>query len=74
MASTTRQQTIATTPGDEAEARAVGLDRAPRTELGQLIVAARRAFLDSHGRFLTREELEREIAERRGGVVANDEA
>lgn len=40
----------------------------PKTELGRFALAARREFLAANGRFLTREELEREIAERRGGI------
>lgn len=56
-----------------AEASAVGLDHAPRTELGRLLLGARREFLAVNGRCLSREELERELAERRGGIAASDE-
>ena len=50
----------------------VDLGYVPRTELGRLALAARREFLAANGRFLTRVELEREIAERRGGTHLHD--
>ena len=57
-----------------AAAAAVGFDRVPHTPLGRKLLAARLEFLRTNGRFLTDEELEREIAERRGGVyLADDE-
>lgn len=43
----------------------------PRTELGRLLLAARRAYFEAEGRFLTREELERELAELRGDDPAD---
>lgn len=60
------------TPEDLAAAAEVGFDRVPRTPLGRSLMAARREFLAANGRFLTDEELEREIAERRGGVYGNE--
>jgi hypothetical protein len=38
------------------------------THLGRLAIAARREYFAAGGRVLTDEELEREIAERRGGT------
>ncbi len=40
----------------------------PRTEFGRLALAAGREFFARHGRFLSMEEIEREVAERRGGT------
>lgn len=59
---------------DEAEeAIDLGQDGAPRTELGRLLLAARREFAAAEGRFLDRDELDRELAERRGGASADGE-
>ena len=61
-------------PSDDLMSAAqVGFHRVPRTSLGRALLAARREFLASEGRFLGWEELEREIAERRGGVHAGDD-
>ncbi len=74
MASTAERRSTALPPRDlEAEA-AVGLERVRHTEFGRLLIAARREFLEAEGQFLSREELEQEIAKRRGGVSWNDEA
>jgi hypothetical protein len=54
--------------GEPVESVDPGLGRPPRTELGRLLLAARREFLESEGRFLDRDEFERELAERRGGA------
>jgi hypothetical protein len=53
--------------GDEA-AIDVGSSNARRTELGRLLVAARREYLAAEGHFLDRRELARELRERRGGA------
>ena len=45
----------------------------PQTELGRLLLAARREFVAAEGRFLNRDELDRELAERRGGASADGE-
>jgi hypothetical protein len=59
---------------DEAEmAIDLGQDGSPRTELGRLLLAARREFVAAEGRFLNRDELDRELAERRGGASADGE-
>lgn len=62
------------TAGDEGPEDPAGFGYEPRTELGRLILAARREFLAANGRFLTREELEQELAERRGGSHRSDDA
>ena len=73
MANTAERRSIALPPRDfEAEAT-VGLEQIRHTEVGRLLIAARREFLEAEGHFLSREELEREIAERRGGVSWDDE-
>jgi hypothetical protein len=46
----------------------LGLGRAPKTELGRLLLAARREFFAREGRFLDRDEIEREVRERRGDL------
>jgi hypothetical protein len=53
------------------ESADVDLGITPRTELGRLLLAARRAYFEAEGRFLTREELERELAELRGDDPAD---
>jgi hypothetical protein len=49
----------------------LGLGRSPKTELGQLLLAARREFFAREGRFLDRDEIERELHERRGDWSEN---
>lgn len=49
------------------------LDYVPRTELGQLALAARREYIAAGGSFLSRDEIEREVAERRGGTYLLDD-
>ena len=61
------------TPDEAEEAITLGLADAPKTELGRLLIAARREFFAREGRFLNRDELEREVAERRGGAFAGGE-
>jgi|GEM_PF-7071198 len=39
----------------------------PRTELGRIFIEARREYLLSGGRLLTRKEIQREVLERRAG-------
>ena len=56
------------------EAISLGQRRTPRTDLGQLLLAARREFFAAEGRFLDRDELATEIAERRGGTAADGDA
>ena len=51
----------------------LGQDGSPRTELGRLLLAARREFVAAEGRFLNRDALDRELAERRGGASADGE-
>ena len=56
-------------PTDEDEVAAaieLGREGMTKTELGRLVIAARREFLLAERRFLDRDELEREMAERRG--------
>ena len=73
MANTAERNAATLAPADlEAEA-ARGLEEVRHTELGRLLIAARREFLEAEGRFLTPEDLEREVAERRGGVSWDDE-
>ena len=59
--------------GEAEEAIDLGQDGSPRTELGRLLLAARREFVVAEGQFLNRDELDRELAERRGGVSADGE-
>ena len=73
MANTAKRRLAAMTPAELEAAAAEGLDRVRDTELGRLLIAARAEFLREEGRFLTREELEQEIAERKGGVSWDDE-
>lgn len=55
------------------EATGVWAGPPPDTELGQLLLAARREYFAAEGRFLNREELAQELAERRGVSVADEE-
>ncbi|MGH8573787.1 MAG: hypothetical protein ACREX8_14615, partial [Gammaproteobacteria bacterium] len=55
------------------EAIALDQDDAPQTELARLLLAARREYLAIEGRFLDGHELDRELAERRGGAAVADE-
>ncbi len=48
-------------------------DSIPQTELGLLLKAARAEIIASGQALLTREDLEREIAERRGGYDGRGE-
>lgn len=73
MANTAEPNTTIVAPGNVEDEAARGLEDVCHTELGRLLIAARREFLEAEGRFLTSEELEREIAERRGGVSWDDE-
>ncbi|MBA3416819.1 MAG: hypothetical protein H0U10_16485 [Chloroflexia bacterium] len=73
MANTAERRLTAPPPTDLDAAAARGLEDVRHTELGKLLIAARREFLEAEGHFLTPEELEREIAERRGGVRWDDE-
>lgn len=61
------------TAGDIASDDPAGFGYEPRTEFERLVLAARREFLAANGRFLTREELEQELAERRGGAYRSDD-
>ncbi len=45
----------------------------PRTELGRLALAARREYFAAGGRPLSPEEIEQEVAERRGGTHLLDD-
>ena len=40
----------------------------PRTEIGRLALAARRAYLKAGGKLLTADEINEEVRRRRGGV------
>jgi len=40
----------------------------PRTEIGHLALAARRAYLKASGKLLTADEINAEVRRRRGGV------
>lgn len=59
-------------PDELTAAMEVGFTTIPRTPVGPALLAARREFLAANGRFLTQEELEREIAERRCGSYSDD--
>jgi hypothetical protein len=48
----------------------LGIGNPPRSELAGLLVAARREFLAAEGHFLDRDELARELAERRAEASA----
>jgi hypothetical protein len=48
-------------------------DYVPRTELGRMAIAARREYFAAGGRPLGPEEIEREVAERRGGTHLLDD-
>jgi hypothetical protein len=64
------------TPPDLADVEAaidLGLKRSQRTDLGRLVLAARREFFSAEGRFLDGDELDREVAVRRGGETAASE-
>jgi hypothetical protein len=56
--------------GEAEEVSALGPAGSPQTELGRLLLAARREFVAAEGRFLDRDELDCELAERRGGASA----
>ena len=45
----------------------------PATKFGRRLLELRRRAIAEGQRLLTREELEREVAERRGGVAGGDE-
>ena len=66
---------VATPDEDEAARieRLVDIGYTPRTELGWAALAARRECFAAGGRTLTREEIEREVAERRGGTHLLDD-
>lgn len=49
------------------------LDFVPTTDFGRRLLALRRQAIAEGQPLLTREELEREIAERRGGIYGCDE-
>lgn len=55
------------------EATGIWTGDPPDTELGRLLLAARREFFAAEGRFLTREELDLERAERQGVSAIDDE-
>ena len=55
------------------EAITLGRNGSPQTEFDRLLIAARREFFAAEGRFPSRDELAREVAERRGGPAAVDE-
>ncbi|MCC7278730.1 MAG: hypothetical protein IT487_10505 [Chromatiaceae bacterium] len=40
----------------------------PRTEIGRLALAARRAYVEAGGKLLTADEINEEVRRRRGGV------
>lgn len=61
------------TPEEAEEAITLGMRGEPPNELVRLLIAARREFFAANGRFLDDDELEREIAERRGGVADYEE-
>jgi hypothetical protein len=68
--------TITTNPEtalENASDEAADLDYVPRTELGRLAMAARREYLASGGELLSREEIAREVTDRRGGARRHDE-
>ncbi|MBA2596834.1 MAG: hypothetical protein H0V00_09450 [Chloroflexia bacterium] len=58
---------------DAEQVMDLGQGGSPRTELGWLLLAARREFVAAEGQFLDRDELGRELAERRGGASAAGE-
>jgi hypothetical protein len=62
MSETVRQQPNT----DEADCE--DLEYVARTKLGQLAMAARREYVASGRRLLDRDDLEREVRERRGGT------
>lgn len=80
-ASTVRQSTVkdpapsgAELTSDEVEeAITLGIKGEPSNELVRLMIAARREFFAANGRFLDDDELEREVAERRGGACVDSE-
>jgi len=61
---------------EEAKAGTASLDDRVEdfelSSLGKRLMEIRKKFIADGGRLLTREELEREIAERRGGVYARE--
>lgn len=66
---------VATPDEDEAARieRLVDIGYEPRTELGRAVIAARREYFAAGGRPLSREEINREVAERRGGTHLLDD-
>ena len=50
-----------------------GIDYVPRTDFGRRLLEIRRRIIASGGALRSRQELEREIAERRGGWYGCDE-
>jgi len=60
---------------EDTAAGAVGTDCSDHFEmspLGNRLMEIRKKFIAEGGKLLTHEELEREIAERRGGVYAHE--
>lgn len=74
--STAAAQKIAVDQEHGVDTRMVELadfDYVPRTELGRLAIAARREYFAAGGRPLSPEEIEQEVAERRGGTHLLDD-
>ena len=65
--------TAASSDVEDAPDELPDVEYVPRTELGRLALAARREYLAAGGRLLSREEIEREVAERRGGTHLLDQ-
>lgn len=58
---------------DLAAAAEAEIDYVPRTEFGRELLELRRRIIASGQALLTREEFERELAERRGGLYLDDD-
>ncbi len=73
MANTTARPAIPANRTRLEEEAAKGFELIRHTELGKRLIAARASYLAEHGRFLTREEFEREWARERGTEFDGDE-
>lgn len=72
-ARTTEATTAGEHQGDTRRDDAAELEYVPQSELGRLAIAARREYLAGGGRLLNRDEIQREVAERRGGARQLDD-
>lgn len=76
MAKIAHRESETVTAEDEAQSPSGyvdDIDFVPTTDLGRTLLGLRRQAIAEGQPLLTRSELEREVAERRGGVIDRDE-